>query len=74
VATNRRLLVETIIKSQKSKEERKIKILIDTGAEVNLIRPGLFQDEAFERAAQPLRLITVSGEPLSGEKRLGTSS
>jgi hypothetical protein len=45
-----------------------IKVLVDTGAEVNLVRPDLFHHSIFQPAEKPLKLITVSGGDLEGGK------
>ena len=50
-------------------EHKQIRILVDTGAEVNLVKPGVFDDYSFNVATKPLRLITVSGSELQGGKR-----
>jgi hypothetical protein len=52
------------------KGERTLRILVDTGAEVNLLRPGVFDDSLWEKAHQPLHLITVSGDGLQGGQRV----
>jgi hypothetical protein len=52
-----------------SGERKQINILVDTGAEVNLIKPGLFDDINFESAEKPLKLVTVSGSNLGGGQR-----
>ena len=52
-----------------SGEQVEINVLIDTGAEVNLVRPGLLRDESFRPAEERLKLITVSGSTLAGGVR-----
>ena len=52
-----------------SGEQVEINVLIDTGAEVNLVRPGLLRDESFRPAKERLKLITVSGSTLAGGVR-----
>ena len=47
-------------------EERIILALVDTGAQANLVRRGLFSSECFRPARVPLALTTVSGEVLPG--------
>ena len=47
-----------------------IKILIDTGAEENLVRKGFFPDEYFYSPARPLSFVTANGQPLSGGKKV----
>lgn len=45
---------------------RKINILVDTGAEINLIRPGLFPHSCFLPAQKPAELTTANGTRLEG--------
>ena len=45
------------------------KFLVDTGAQVNLIRKGLIPEEFLEVAERPLRLRTVSGQQFEGGER-----
>jgi len=59
--------VEVTIKSGKKKMAR---VLIDTGAEANLVGSDLFDEEDFEPAMKPLQLRTVSGEQLQGGKKV----
>ena len=47
-------------------QSKVLKILIDTGAEVNLIKPGIFPASSFQPAANPLKLVTVNGSALQG--------
>ena len=41
-------------------------MLVDTGAEVNLVRRGLFSEDDVEPARSPVFLETVNGEPIAG--------
>ena len=41
-------------------------MLVDTGAEVNLVRHGLFSEDDVEPARSPVFLETVNGEPIAG--------
>lgn len=50
-------------------EERRLVVLIDTGAEVNLVKPGVFEDHAFVKAKKELSLVTASGDALPGGAR-----
>ena len=68
-APSTRRLVLKVLAAAPSGERKQIRILVDTGAEVNLIKPGLFNDTNFEKASKPLRLVTVSGSDLGGGKR-----
>lgn len=42
------------------------KALLDTGAEVNLVRNGLLPDSAFHQASHPLRIIAANNQQLEG--------
>ena len=48
--------------------KRKLLALVDTGAQVNLVRHDLFPKDCFQPSRNPLALSTVSGEPLPGGK------
>ena len=43
-----------------------IKMLIDTGAQVNLVRKGLVEDHLMYAARNPLTLATANGQRLEG--------
>ena len=45
-----------------------IRALVDTGAQVNLIRNGLFSPNEFQRANSPLTLVAANGQVLEGGK------
>lgn len=47
-------------------ENRRVRVLIDTGASVNLIRRGLFREEDFRPAKNPVQLSTANGQHLGG--------
>ena len=56
-------------------------VLVDTGAEVNLVKGTILDESAFEAAKREVRLVTVSGGDLPGgtvvaklEFMLGTQS
>jgi len=40
--------------------------LIDTGAQVNLIRKGLIKDDLIRSSGKPIRLVTATGEVIAG--------
>jgi len=44
-------------------------ILIDTGAQVNLIRPDLFPSEDYVLSAKPISIRTADGSPMMGGAR-----
>ena len=46
--------------------ERPIKVLVDTGAEVCLIRRGIIPPHFFQRASKPCRLATADHRVLQG--------
>ena len=50
-------------------QTKKIKALIDTGAQANLLREDLFPSEIWKSSKNPLALTTVNGEILSGGRR-----
>ena len=52
------------------KEDRVVKALIDTGAQVSIIRHGLLPESVFKQAKKPLMLKTANGEALSGGQRV----
>jgi hypothetical protein len=45
-----------------------ISILVDTGAEANLVRKGLLVDSLMQIAREPLTFVTANGQPLEGGK------
>ena len=47
-----------------------IRALVDTGAQVSLIKKGLFSDCEFSRAKSPLTLIAANGQLLEGGKKV----
>ena len=49
-----------------NKKMRKIKALIDTGAEANLVKRGLFERRLFGEAEKPVQLIAANGQRLGG--------
>ena len=49
--------------------KRTMRVLIDTGAQANLVRQDLFPGSCFKPARRPLALSTVSGDMLPGGQR-----
>jgi len=49
--------------------EKDLYVLVDTGAEANLVRKGLLSDSLMRNAREPLSFVTASGQPLEGGKR-----
>ena len=47
-----------------------LKILIDTGAEANLIRKGLLPSHLFAVAKEPLIFVAANGQRLGGGSRV----
>ena len=47
-------------------EKRYLEILVDTGAEANLVRIGLLPDDLFFTAARILKFLTANGQRLAG--------
>ena len=50
-------------------EHRLLRVLVDTGAQANLIRTGVVPSAMFRPARQPMTFLTVSGETLAGGHR-----
>ena len=48
---------------------RIVQALVDTGAQVNLLRPDVLPADVFRPARRPLALKTASGEALGGGER-----
>ena len=48
-------------------ERQAIRVLIDTGAQANLIRRGLLEEHLMYAARTPLTLTTANGQRLEGE-------
>jgi hypothetical protein len=51
-------------------QKRFLRMLVDTGAQVNIIRKGLIGPENFENAKKPLTLITANGQVMDGGRRV----
>ena len=47
-------------------DSRKLKALIDTGAQINVIRRGLFPEDALQQAKRPLMLTLADGQAFWG--------
>ena len=48
-------------------ERKEVRVLIDTGAEICLIRKGLFPRGLFSNTERPFRLTTANRQQLEGE-------
>ena len=60
-------ILRTKVKCQQ--EVRTPRILIDTGAQPNLVRKGLFPSSFFKESPHPLSLTAANGGPVSGGKK-----
>ena len=49
--------------------EKNLIVLVDTGAEANLIRRNVLSESHMFLAAEPLNFVTANGNPLEGGKR-----
>ena len=67
-----RQLAWSLLVRTKSGDSRRVQVLVDTGAEVNLVRRGLFSEDDAHPAKFPVLLETVSGEPIGGGDMLLT--
>jgi hypothetical protein len=45
---------------------KNMKILVDTGAQINLVKRGLIPPSLWQRARNPVRLITANNSVLGG--------
>ena len=61
----RQLVLEVLICPPNS-ENKKIKALIDTGAQINVIRRGLFPEQVLQDAKRPLMLTLADGQAFWG--------
>ena len=52
---------------------KSVSVLVDTGAEANLVRGGLFNDSLMRNAREPLSFVTANGQPLEGASELWNS-
>ena len=53
-----------------SGDEKTLKVLIDTGAEANLIKEGVLSKSEFVRAEKRLFFVTANGRPMKGGETL----
>jgi len=53
-------------------QEKTVTVLVDTGAQVNLVNRGVFHDDAFEPAKKAVELRSISGEKMHGGDQLTT--
>ena len=63
---SRRLQLDMKLRLQTSKGSLVLNCLIDTGAQVNLIKRGLVQSPMVSRASQLIRLFTADGSAMAG--------
>ena len=61
---NRQLLIRTTVVSREV--PRTVTALVDTGAQVNLIKEGLFDEEHCLPAKSPVDLRSISGNRVEG--------
>ena len=47
-------------------EELVVDVLVDTGAQVSLVRRGLFKEESLQPSRRPVRLKVANGEIMGG--------
>ena len=63
-------LVLEVAVQHETGDEFLLKILIDSGAEENLVRKGFFPDEYFYSPTRTLNFVMANGQPLAGGKRV----
>ena len=64
-SNGRQLMMRTRVRTGLG-EGKIVTALVDTGAQVNLIRKNLFGEEAFVPARHPVDLRSISGDKLEG--------
>ena len=50
-------------------DDKILKVLIDTGAQLNIVKRGIFSDANFQLAKNPLQLALANGQPFWGGDR-----
>ena len=56
------------------RDEKVVDVLVDTGAQVSLVRRGLFKEELLQPSRRPVRLKVVNGEIMGGGTHEATIS
>ena len=56
------------------REEKVVDVLVDTGAQVSLVRRGLFKEELLQPSRRPVRLKVTNGEIMGGGTHEATIS
>ena len=56
------------------REEKVVDVLVDTGAQVSLVRRGLFKEELLQPSRRPVRLKVANGEIMGGDTHEATIS
>ena len=56
------------------REEKVVDVLVDTGAQVSLVRRGLFKEELLQPSRRPIRLKVANGEIMGGGTHEATIS
>ena len=56
------------------REEKVVDVLVDTGAQVSLVRRGLFKEEILQPSRRPVRLKVANGEIMGGGTHEATIS